>query len=103
MILYYVNNNISVPKLTPITEFIIMSVILSCVGLLTIGLVIYLSFQAKDEVLSLAIKIAAASIFLLIFLSSPLLIKLVILGSFLFAVPFIGEHLSLFFYHQLKK
>ena len=38
------------PITTPIAEFIIMSVILSCVGLLTAGLVTYLSFQTRDEV-----------------------------------------------------
>ena len=80
-----------------------MSVILSCVGLLIIGLVIYLSFQTRDEVYSLAIRLVAAAIFLLSFLWSPLLIKLVMLGAFFIAVPYIGESLSLFFYRQLKK
>ncbi len=80
-----------------------MSLILSCVGLLTIGLVIYLSFQTRDEVYSLAIRLVAASIFLLSFLLSPLSIKLIMLGVFLLAVPYIGDRLSLFFYRQLKK
>ena len=80
-----------------------MSVILSCVGLFIIGLVIYLSFQTRDEVYSLAIRLVAAAIFLLSFLFSPLLIKLVMLGAFFIAVPYIGESLSLFFYRQLKK
>ena len=80
-----------------------MSVILSCVGIFTIGLVIYLSFQTRDEVYSLAIRLVAAAIFLLSFLFSPLLIKLVMLGAFFIAVPYIGESLSLFFYRQLKK
>ena len=80
-----------------------MSVILSCVGLLTAGLITYLSFQISDEVQSLATRLVAASIFLLSFLFSPLLIKLVMLGAFFIAVPYIGESLSLFFYRQLKK
>ena len=80
-----------------------MSVILSCVGIFTIALVIYLSFQTRDEVYSLAIRLVAAAIFLLSFLFSPLLIKLVMLGAFFIAVPYIGESLSLFFYRQLKK
>ena len=80
-----------------------MSVILSCVGLFIIGLVIYLSFQTRDEVYSLATRLVAAAIFLLSFLFSPLLIKLVMLGAFFVAVPYIGESLSLFFDRQLKK
>ena len=80
-----------------------MSVILSCVGLLTAGLITYLSFQISDEVQSLAARLVAASIFLLSFLFSPVLIRLLILVAFLIAVPYIGTHLSVSFYRQLKK
>ena len=80
-----------------------MSVILSCVGLLTTGLITYFSFQTRDEVHSLATRLVTAPIFLLSFLLSPLLIKLVMLGAFFIAMSYIGESLSLFFYRQLKK
>ena len=80
-----------------------MSVILSYVGLLTTGIVIFLSFQTRDEVYSLVVRLIAATIFLLSFLFSPLLIKLLLLGAFLMATPYIGEHLSSYFYRQLKK
>ena len=80
-----------------------MSVILSYVGLLTTGIVIFFSFQIRDEVLSLVVRLVAATIFLLSFLFSPLLIKLLLLGAFLMATPYIGEHLSSYFYRQLKK
>ena len=84
-------------------NLLLMSLILSCVGLLTIGLLIYLSFQNRDEVYSLATWLVAASIFLLSFLLGPLWIRLIMLGAFLITVPYFGEHLSLFFYRQLKK
>ncbi len=80
-----------------------MSVILSYVGLLTTGIVIFFSFQIRDEVHSLVVRLIAATIFLLSFLFSPLFIKLLLLGAFLMATPYIGEHLSSYFYRQLKK
>ena len=81
----------------------VMSLILSGVGLLTIGLVIYLSFQIRDEVYSLATWLVAGAIFLLSFLLGPLWIRLIMLGAFFLTVSYFGEHLSLFFYRQLKK
>ncbi len=80
-----------------------MSVILSCVGLLTTVLITYYSFQAGDDVHSLAIRLITAPIFLVSFLFSPLLIKLVVLGAFFMAVPYIGDRLSIYFHRQLKK
>ncbi len=80
-----------------------MSVILSCVGLLTTGLITYFSFQTKDEVHSLATRLITAAIFLLSFLFSPLLIKLIILGAFFIAVPYIGDRLSMYFHRQVNK
>ena len=80
-----------------------MSVILSCVGLLTAILVIYLSFQTRDEVESQINRMLGASICLLSFLFSPLLIKLFMVLAFLIAWPIIGARLSVSFYRQRKK
>ncbi len=80
-----------------------MAAILSSIGLLTAILVIYLSWQIRDEVGAQVIRIMGASVFLLSFLFSPLWIKLVIVPAFLITWPYMSDRLSLSFYRQLNK
>ena len=80
-----------------------MSLILSFLGFLITFLVIYFSSKIEDEVEALVTRLVAVIIFFLSLLFSPLLIKLTMLGIFLVTFPFIGEHLSVYFHHQIKK
>ena len=79
-----------------------MSMILVCVLPLTAILFIYISFQTKDEGTSQINRILGASIFLLSFLFSPLLIKLLMVLAFLTAWPYISDRLSLSQYYSNK-
>ena len=80
-----------------------MIVLLSCVGLLTSIIAIYFSCQSGDEIGTQIIRILSATILLLSFLFSPLLIKLLVVLAFALAWPYIGSRASLFFYRQLNK
>ncbi len=79
-----------------------MSLILSCVELLTAILFICISFQTRDEVGAQINRILGASIFLLSFLFSPLLIKLVMVSACLLAWPYMGARLTVSFYRLLQ-
>ena len=80
-----------------------MSLILFCVGFLTISLFVYIKFQMGDEAESQVIWMLGASVYLLSFLFSPLLIKLVMVLPFFMVWPYIVGRLSLFFYRKLNK
>ncbi|VEP15358.1 hypothetical protein H1P_330007 [Hyella patelloides LEGE 07179] len=80
-----------------------MSLILSFLGFLITFLVIYFSSKIEDEVEALVTRLLAVVIFFLSLLFSSLLIKLTMLGIFLVICPFIGDRLSVYFHHQIKK
>jgi hypothetical protein len=80
-----------------------MSFILSCVILLTAILFIYLSCQTRDKVVAQVNKILGISIFLVSFLFSPFLFKLIMLLALIIVWPYLVERLSLSFYRQLNK
>lgn len=80
-----------------------MSLILSFLGFLITFSVIYFSSKIEDEVEALVARLLAAVFFFLSLLFSSLLIKLIVLGIFLVACPFIGDRLSVYFNHQIKK
>ena len=79
-----------------------MSLILSCVVLLTSILVISIGFQNRDEVESQINSLLGALIFLLSFLLSPLLIKLLMVLGFLIAWPYMAARLTTSFYPFLN-
>ena len=79
-----------------------MSIILVCVLPLIAILVLYISFQTRDEGISQIYRTLSALIFLLSFLFSPLLIKLVMVLGFLIAWPYIVANLSLSQYFSNK-
>ncbi len=80
-----------------------MIVILSCIGFLTASLIIYISFQIRDDVESQVTRMLGVLILFLSFLFGPLLIKLLMALAFFIAWPYIGDRLSLSFYRKLNK
>ena len=72
-----------------------MSIILVCLLPLTAILVFYISVQTRDKGICQIYRTLSALIFLLSFLFSPLLIKLLMVLVFIIGWPYIVDRLSL--------
>ena len=80
-----------------------MSLIFSFLGFVVACLFAYISSQLKDDMESQVTKMSAILAFILSFLFSPLLFKLVMVGLLLFVWSYLGDRLSLLFYRRLNK